>query len=625
MKRFFVRNAALLAMGLLTAVASARGLDDFTLARAIPADAALAVHTRGHDGQAFLNKQMERIWAEVENARLDRDIKRLFKALAVEQGTAVEEFEANWQRMSDLAAGVDWANLASEEYGMGLKLGFPMPEYVVMFRAPSDKVGGNFEGLAGILKELAGLDPAALELSTDGEGESVVHRLSVVAAPFPVGFAVARRGDTIVMGFGTSMVEQSLAMLGGEEGETLASTDRFKAAFAKLPAPTDSAVYFDIAKFMGQLRGVIDQGMQMAPMPAPDDPGYEEAQAMTKVPGKILDRLDIGDYLAAVATTDGMKTSAHTIFALKEGAETKGLYKALFGNGTLENPLKYVPADAQDVSASTGINLLALYDEIIDVLSNDIPDGDEAIAGIASLKDEIGYDLREDILGWIKGNALSFSLPGASAYQSGEFAVLLGVRDDEKASTMIGELLDMVAAKGGEQLAVVEATIEGAEGFRSLKSPMLGMVGMKAPTLGVKDGWLWFGSSPEVVARSMAVASGSEENFSKNERFQKEGLPLGDQLVSMSFKDTTQWGEQVGAALGMVSMVSMFAPDVAKHPPVQALLSTVGKLGRVVRKVDFLLSSASQSTFDGRVLATTAIVNYREPPVIEKPKPPTSE
>lgn len=625
MKSCFVRSTTLLVMGLLTAAASARGLDDFTLTRAIPADAALAVHTRGHEGQEFLDAQMARVWKEVENARFDRDIKRLFKTLAVQNGTPAEEFEANWQKMVDLASGVDWAHLCTREYAMGLKLGFPTPEYVVMFRPPADKVEGNFEGLAGILKALAELDPATLKLTTEGEGENVTHRVSVTATPFPIGFAVARRGDTIVLGFGTTMFEQSLALLGGEQGETLASTDRFKAAFAKLPAPTDSAIFFDIAKFMSQIRGVIDQGMSMAPMPAEDDPGYADAQAMRQIPGKILDRLDIADYLAVVATTDGMKTTSNVNLALKEGAESKGLYKVLFGNGKLADPLKYVPADAQDVMASSGVDLVALYDEVIDLLGKDVPNGDQGIAAIQSLKTEIGYDLREDIVGWIKGNFVTFSMPSPTAFQQGDFAMMLGVRDEAKAKEIIGNLLDMVAAKGGERLAVEDANIEGAEGFRSIKSPILGMVGMKAPTIGVQDGWLWFGSSPEIIGRSLAVAGGSEDNFSKNERFQKEGLPLGDDLVGMSFRDTTKWGQQVGTALGAVGMIPMMAPDVAKNPPVQALLGIVSKMGRVARKVDFLLSNSSETTFDGRMLSTKAIVNYREPPVIKKPKPPTSE
>lgn len=623
MTRKLRHSAALVLAGLVTWSAAAGGLDKFTLTKAIPADAVMAVHTRGHEGQAFLDKQMDRMWAEVEKARFDRDFKRLFKSLAMQDGTTAEDFEAHWQKLVDLTSAVDWRHLTTVEYGMGMKLGFPMPEYVVMMKPTADSLSSSFDGLTEIIKALVGLNPGMLQLTSDGDGETITHRVSVSGAPFPLGLTLARRGDVIVIGFGTTLVEQSLALLGGESGQTLASTERFQKAFADLPAAADSAIYVDIAKLFSQIRGIIDQAMQMAPAPAEGDPGYEQEMAARQIPGKLLNRVDIFDYAATVATTDGMTTTTDSVLVLKDGAKSTGLYKMMFGNGTISEPFKYVPVDAENVSVGAGVDLLALYDEIIDVLKKDIPKGEQAVAEIAGLKEQIGYDLREDIIGWIRGNYVSFSLPGPTAYQPGEFAFLIGVRDEDKANQMVGAVMNMVAQNGGEQVAVEDAVIEGTEGFRSIKSPLLGMVGMRAPTVGIKDGFLWFGSSPEIVDRALAVASGKEENFSKNERFQKEGLPLGENMVDISFKNMTKWGQQIGQALNMVGMLPMFVPEIAKNPPAQAVLGILSKVGRVARKVDFLLSSAAATTFDGQVLKTRGVINYREPPKPKKPTPPS--
>ena len=77
---------------MLAAPALAGGIDDFKLTRAIPADAFMAVHSRGHDGQAFVNEQFERVWKALENSRLDRDLRRLFKKMAEqEHATGGEE------------------------------------------------------------------------------------------------------------------------------------------------------------------------------------------------------------------------------------------------------------------------------------------------------------------------------------------------------------------------------------------------------------------------------------------------------------------------------------------------------------------------------------------------------
>ena len=59
--------------------ARAGGLEDFKLTRAIPADAMIAIHHRGHAGQEFVNEQYKRVWAAVEKQGFDRDLKRLMR------------------------------------------------------------------------------------------------------------------------------------------------------------------------------------------------------------------------------------------------------------------------------------------------------------------------------------------------------------------------------------------------------------------------------------------------------------------------------------------------------------------------------------------------------------------
>ncbi len=614
MKRMVRTGLSLLLLGVASATALAGGLDKFTLSRAIPADSFLAVHTRGHEGQEFLNAQMARIWAEIEKARFDRDIKRFFKTVAKENGQDLEEFEAQWERVVNLATSVDWADLASEEYAMGMRLGFPTPEYLVLMQPPADKVEASFNGLAGILTELVGLDPDTFALTTDGAGSQIVHKVSVVPAPFPLGVTLARVDNVILFSFGTGMAEQGLALLAGEEGETLASTERFQGAFAKLPEPQDSVVFWDIAKMFTQIRGVLAVAMQGAP------------EGERDIPGKLMDRIDIAEYMAAVATTKDKRTTADSIIVMRADASEKGIYKALMGNGTIAEPLKYVPIDAGNVSVSSGIDLLALYDEVIDVLKTDIPDGQEAIDGIAGLKEEVGIDIREDIFAWMRGNVVSFSIPGPTAYSPAEFVMMVGVRDAAKGNEMVGKLLDMVAAQFAEQVQIEDASITGGEGFRSIRSPMLGMVGMTAPTIGFTSDWLVLGSSPEIINRAFAVASGDEEDFSKNERFQKEGLPLGKNVTSMSFQDMTKFGEELGQALNMVGfMRAMLPPEAAKDQGLQTILGMVSKFGRVARKLDFLLSSATQTTMEGNLVRVKQITNYREPPVVKKPTPPESD
>jgi hypothetical protein len=54
-----------------------------------------------------------------------------------------------------------------------------------------------------------------------------------------------------------------------------------------------------------------------------------------------------------------------------------------------------------------------------------------------------------------------------------------------------------------ESGSVVDADIEGAEGFRSVVVPTITTLEYE-PTLGVKEGWLFIGSSPGVITTALA-------------------------------------------------------------------------------------------------------------------------
>jgi len=606
--------------------AAAEGLKDFTLGKAIPADVFLAIHTRSHEGQEFLNKQYARVWEAVEKARLDRDLKRLLKSMATENGTDPEAFEAQWQLITDLCTSVEWSALAGREYAMGMRMAPPMVEFVSLMMPPGDKVDSSFEGLSGLAKKLVELTEGNLTLSTDGEGSSVVHKITPAAeTPVPIVFTLAREGDVILVGFGSGLVEQSLALLRGGGGESLASTERFQAAFKDLPPARDMATYLDHRVMMKNIRGMMDYAMQAAAAQASES---EQAEIATvkRLIAKCIDSFDMFEYTAAVRTTDGMKSTEESLTLLSDDAKSHAMYDVLFSNPPIKNGLRYVPANASDFSFNSGIRLVKLYDWVIELIKNDVPDGQEALDAIAGFEQEIGLNIREDVLAWLKGGFISHSVPGATSYASAEWVMMLEVSDAEKANALLDRIFREVEPMlAGQNGSIVEAEIEGAEGFRSIIIPAMAMMGLNKPTVGVKDGWLMLGASPEILETTLSVAAGDEDNFSANERFQKEGILPSDEAVSASFGDLTSMGEQLGQALAMVPMAAMAIPDAGRNPALQAMFSVVGKMGRIVRTFDFLLSQSSVSTISGNQIRTRMVVNYREPPSVKKPTPTETE
>ena len=678
-----------IAAAVLAAPVMAEGINDFTLTKAIPADSFMAAHSRSHEGMAFLQKQSERIWEEIKAARFDKDIKRFFKAVQSEglpPGTEPEGFEEWWQQMYDLATAVDWASLGEREFAMGMKLGFPTPEFVMLFMPPKDKLKENFEGLSGVVKTIASFNPELIEISTQEDAGDVIHSISLKGAPFAFIFTIANHEDVILIGFGTTMVEQSLALLRGQPGESFASTQRFQEAFKQLPPPADAFSFVDMAKMFKQVRQVIDQlittvtAMQDAPAfesesqiemeeteeteagepqhkqdsrmsmtdsAFPQDAQEEEetpaqtgaAQSAPEMdqeaamkmwmalPGKILDEMDVIDYIAEVAVTNDKLTTTDTLAVLRADAKDRALYKIITNNKPLMDPLKYIPKEANDFSVASGVDLKVVWQLIVKLLKNDVPEGAEALAEIENLKTETGWDIEKDVFGWIGGGFQSFSIPGPMAYSSPEFVFMLSVTDEAKAKEILDRLLamlqPMLASQNG---SIIDAEIEGAEGFKAINYPMLAMMGgMTKPVIGVKDGWLFFGSSPKIITTTLSVAAGLAENISKNERFQKEGLLPKGSVTSLSFKDLTQFGEQVGSILQMIPMFGQMVPDIAKDPKMSVLMSVVSKVGKVVRKLDFFQSSAACTTFDGKAFRTKALMTYREPPPPpQKPVPPTT-
>jgi hypothetical protein len=615
------RSGVGLLVGLLIAVgpAVAGGIDDFKLTRAIPADSMLVVQCREHTGRAFVNEQFKRVWAAVEKQGFERDVKRLLRGLIKQSAGDVEAFDEQWQQVSDLAATVTWSQLAGQEFACAMKLGMPTGvDFVFLLVPPADQVGKDFDGLVALLKGLSGLAPEGmLALASEGEGEVALHRLSVAGQMPPISLTLARQKDVLLVGFGSSLVEQSLALLRGEskvEGATLASTERFQQALGRLPAPTDSYFFMDLNKWMAQARGFIQMAVQATTPPPTTEPAGETTTSPVAFLPKLIDEVDIFDYVASVASTDGMQTTKTELAVLRDDAKSRVLYKLLYGGGPAREPLKYIPKEATAVTIRSGLDLGATYQAMLDFVGRELPSGKELLTTWQTKQDEIGFNLEADLFSWLGSGFAKFSASGRTSY-SPDWLFLLGVKDEAKANALLDKITQLASEKGQEQQIVFgEPREPGLEGFKVFSHPMLAMF-MGQPVFGVKTGQLFVGSNERVVLAALKTAAGEQENFSKSERFAQEGLPLGDNVTAFSFEDLTKFGDELSQALSMVGAIQAFLPaELQKDPTMMTALSVVTKIGRVVKNLDFYRSSCEVTTFDGKVCLTKGITHYQEPP-----------
>jgi hypothetical protein len=621
--------APIVLLGILAepAAAPAAGVGDFQLTRAIPADAMFAMHKREHAGRAFLQEQYDRVWAAVEKQNFGREFKRLMQGVMEEQGGDLEGFDEQWRRMSDLAAGVHWGRLIEREMAYSFKLTPPMgSDFVILMMPPKETVGKDFEALSQVLKSLLELDEQGmLQLTTDGSGDSVVHRVSMAGMIPPLSLTLARQGEVILVGFGSSMVEQSLALLRGESDPavaSLASTARFKQAMAKLPPPADEIVFADIAKIM-QASKSFAQLAVMATATQPAEAGGEPESPMAFLM-EILDEIDLWEYAASVATTSGMKTTTDGVTLLRSGARSRDMGKVFYADAKLNDPLKFIPKEATAASAMSGLDIQMLYKVVVAFIREEVPDGEMLIAQWDAMKQELPVDVEEHLLSWIGTRFYSFTAPIPTPFMPGNVLVMK-VRDQEKAQASLDLLGEMVNGMLESQGAGIEdAAGFEAEGFkRVILPPFAAMIPMLGkPMYGLKDGYLFLGNGPEVVELALKVSEGEHDNFSKNEQFMKYGLPLSGDVTGFSYTDLSNWGQQMSQMLGMVGMVAVANPEITKDPLASSALIMVRKFSSVVRELNFYRSKCVVKTMDGNFERSQTVLHYQEPPRPKRaPKP----
>lgn len=586
------------------------GIDDFTLTKSIPADAIVAVHSRNHAGREFVEKQYDRVWKAVAAQGFDRDLKRLIREGVKEEGGNLEEFDAQWTKFSDLWNQIDLSTMCGTESAFAMSMSNKLPEIILLAKPDAASLDKNYPVLASMFKALAQASSEEFQATEDVDGDLKLTRLSAANSPIPLAFVVGRTKDTLIFGMGAGWLEQCIALTRGQSGPTLATTPRFQAAFKRLAPGKDEIAFVDIGRLMDSVRGLIDM------IPAEVDTSTSQpAVNPAAIMKKAIDALDIWDYVVSTGTTDGMKTTSEALVVLRENASSRMLYPVFYGNAAIKDPFKFVPADAGDVTVNSGLDLLKLYQSAMQFMRENIPDSESMLAEWAAQQQAMEFNVEQDLLSWIDGKIVTFSIPGPTPYSPAESVFMLAVRDEKKAKAMLDKLFETVAPLAEQQQAVItELTEEGLTGFRSISHPMVIMIGMKEPTIGVRDGYLIFGASPKIIQKSLDTASGKNPNFATNERFKKEGIPATGNVVSFSFADTTHLGEQMGQAFKMAPMIANMAGGGAQEPGVKAMLSVLSKVGNVFEKLDFLLSECSVSTFDGKAQVTKSIVNYREPP-----------
>lgn len=620
---------AVLVCGLSAGTAEAQAIPTkFPLTKAIPDDVFIAVAAKGNPERAFLDTY----WEGVTQAFLDSGIMEDVWEMITERipDDKIDQVEDAREKMQALVEKIEWGELFGQEmiyagrFSDSLQFGSPY-EGVILCRTGKKTAVADYKdlkellsGLADVIEAQAGEEVFKLTDTTiDGAKMTMFG-----PEPMPQMIGVGYKDDLVIFSlFNRSILQDAVALLKGEGNKKrLVDNKRFQAAFKALPPAEDSLVFFDFSGMMEKI-GAMVKGLALQQMPTsstsqPGEKGEPDGMEPVRAVYKIIEDMAIIDYAATVEWTDGYRVFTDDVAALKPGAESNPVYRIFKGGAPIAKFDRFVPKQATDFSCGTGINFVELYRYVIDILQRISPDAKQEIAAFKQqLKEEWQLDIEKDVLGLIEGNYTIVS--GGQ-----DWAILLKVTSDENAAAQLARLLETVGNALGEEGGLMLTPIEVAKykGFTQITHPMFMMFGGAAPVAGVAEGHLILGSSSNMVAKCLATGAGKRPSIKENQRWKDEALmPKAGPINSISFTDESKSAEEMQAVISVLSMGLGFATLAGGDmpPEVRGILSDItpilAKLGPVVGKMNFYKSSASYTTFDGKMWYTRKVQNYKSP------------
>lgn len=638
-------------------------LSKFPLAKAFPADAFIAIAARANPERKFLDNY----WGEVTTAFMDSGILQdawdmIADSMSDEQ---LEAMEGIHEQFHGLCGKVEWGKLFETEFVhvgrfVQLRPGVITPyEGVLLGRLDKKQAEANYLALKSILEEIVKLADAhgaegAVKVAEIKMEDLTLSGIVPPGSTAPV-IGVGYWEDVIAVSFGSPALLQDCIALLKNKSKTpgLISTDRFKSAFAALPPAEDEIVFFDPSRMFGSVSDMIKMfaGMknQRQAAAAPDAEasasadatnGGSEASAGGSAPRanakpraprqksddeavlgamtKLLDDLCFLDYTASVSWTDGYRVFEQSVTAIKPSAKSSPLCRIFTKTNPADPFDQYVPKEALNFSCASGISLTELYHYGRAFFEDVNPEGKAMLAEFDRMQNEDWeLNIEKDILALFEGSMNFIETPDG-------IVMMCKVTSDEKADARIKNLFQRVNALLGPENAVILTPVEimSEVEFTQVSHPMMMMMGgFSPPVVGCADGYFIFGANERVVKQCLQTARSKHDSIQKSARWKDEGLrpESRNELDSISYTDESKTAENLQAMIGGLSMglgmMGMMAQDLPPEarPILQTIPTMLAKLGPVVGKMDFFLSSASVTTFDGDKWVTKSVQNYKKP------------
>lgn len=596
------------------------------LRQAVPVDAHIAVYGRHNPERDYQQAYLADIWQTVQDERLLERFVEIVTSRIPEDDLAGAKSVC--EEIRTALEPIDWQSLAQcHEMVYSQQMEVPFNHHLVLLRLSEEDATACETAFRNVLAMFERHCEGNVSVCIDRQGDVEITSLGL-PKKVPFSPALARVGDVLLFSTSKPILRQSLTMLREGGGKSKFDDPRLVEALAKLPEAEDSLVFVDGRLLFEKLGGLGDFIRK-------ENNGNAEAARVSRLIDLLMDEMAVLDYEVTVEYTEGYQNCSAAIGKLLPDAENTLLGKAVAGGQPFEHWQSWVPADAVAYSLSTGASLHAVYERLVEIARQEIPETNEAFEQFEQVQEQLGVHLDRDILQSFSGESVSISLPSESpAVMGGQDSVMaLRCQNPERIKELLHRLIDVLTqnpAIQAQQLQLVKS--DQLDGFEELRCMLFGMFGVQ-PVIGFQDGWMIVGTNAKAVQKVLDARAGKTTSIDTTAAFQQFQLEIRGPVCSLSYtnlaestRHTAQLIRQVGTITPVVLGILGAQGNLEEMQPVQELLGLLPSVAKIVEKFDYLQAKlAVTQQGDSPDSYVTRSVTLVRPPSEDKPASPDNE
>jgi len=633
------------------APASSAQLEGYDLVSGVPSDYFLVVGSSDVPEAAFIDEHWANVWDAFRETEILED---LMDMVSAEDPEATQLMMEMFEQYRGLAANVDWDAMGGQ-FLFAERLNVPvfadnepeigMPDMIFLMRMDPEVAEKNHAALVGmgqrVLDDIGMMSGGEVELSFQAIEEhgfafSVLDFTQFEQDAVDIPISIGHKDGVLAITIGPGVRSEVAALMAGQgDIRSIASTERFKRAFKDMPKAEMGFEYFDMPNMRGSMEDIFEMvssilESEIGPPPSGDEEGMltEEQMIAGMIEhgmGLAYDAMSLIEYSSSVSYVRG--TSVHTIgrAAVAPGIESNPFYPLIGSTESVVDFAKYLPETTTSYTVAGAMDANGIYDFMLDMVAGFGPMGEQALSQWGFIQEEMGFDMRRDVLSWVGGESISVSfLDGGDEHWVTRMAVAEEDVAREKLN-MVADMVPMIMAEAVKEnpmagmlgLMVRDSRDERFVGFKRIDVAMLDV----SMLMGVKDGWMMFGSSADALALTDAVAAGTAPSVRENKELMSRAIIPDGPVQAASFSDYTGIAEELAGGLMMVGsmggmMTMSMRPD--EREIAGEMISMVTRLAPVIGEMDFFDSGSSTASFDGKAWHTHSVTNYRP---VRKPAP----